>query len=529
MLVFIKIKASRKYIFCSKGDHFMKQKVLIIGAGMGGLTTAIKLQHAGYHVEIFEQLSMPGGKMHQLKSGGYTFDVGPTIVMMPKVYADLFTLAGKNPKDYISLTRLEPMYDIFFKGKPYRNYKASSDLYSLMVLAEEKGEKNATGFLKYLSEIYTRYRVALEYFITKPFRSYRDIYNPFMLLQAYKLKTFDSAENMMAKFLPDKDLQRMLSFQTLYIGVSPKKGPSLYNMIPMIELLYGVWFLKGGMHSMAIAMAKLFEELGGKIHYTSPVSKILIKDANNQKKAFGLISNNKEHHADYIVCNADFPYALTSLIDDKKAKGKYTNEKIETMDYSCSCLVFYWGVDGTFDKLSTHNFVISEDLDDNLKSIFDGRLLTDPSIYLHIPSKSDSSMAPEGKSSFYVLMPVSELITAQYKWTDETIAHYKQKALNSLSKLPDLQNLSEKIELEMIYTPKDFEKSFSAYRGATFGLQPTLRQSNHWRPQSKSQNCENLYFTGSSTHPGAGVPIAIQGGIICAEELRRDNPEDKFR
>lgn len=154
------------------------------------------------------------------------------------------------------MKKLDPMYEVYFKDEPYRHYEVSSDLTKLMEMVEKKGPENARGFLQYLSEIYTRYQVALDHFITRPFRNKKDIYNPFMMQQALKLKTFDSADHMMASFMPDKDLQQMLSFQTLYIGVSPQKGPSLYNIIPMIELLYGVWFIEGGMHTMAQGMAR---------------------------------------------------------------------------------------------------------------------------------------------------------------------------------------------------------------------------------------------------------------------------------
>jgi phytoene desaturase len=502
----------------------MDRKVLVVGAGVGGLSAAIRLQKAGYDVEIFEQEGMPGGKMHQIKTEGYTFDVGPTLVMMPSIYREVFELAGRDPDDYIPMTKLEPMYEVYFKGEPDRHYILNSDLTDLMKLAEAKGPVNARGFLNYLSAIYERYQVALDHFITRPFRKRSEVYNPFMLRQTLKLKTFDSADHMMASFMPDKDLQQMLSFQTLYIGVSPKKGPSLYNIIPMIELLYGVWFIKGGMHTMAAQMARLFEELGGVIHYNAKVDKILIAG----KKVKGLSVGGREMNAPYVVCNADFPYAMTTLIDDPRVRGRYTPEKIKKMDYSCSCLVFYWGVEGVFPELADHTFVISTDLDDNLNSIFDGRKIGDPSIYLHIPSKADPDMAPEGKSGFYVLIPVSELATAQYDWNEETVDYYRQKAVETLTRLPGLSDIRSKVTVERVFTPKDFESHFSAYRGATFGLQPTLRQSNHWRPQAKSMQCEGLYFTGSSTHPGAGVPIVLQSGKICAEELRRDEPEDDF-
>ena len=272
------------------------------------------------------------------------------------------------------------------------------------------------------------------------------------------------------------------------------------------------------------SMEKLFLELGGKIHYNKEVQEILFEN----KKVLGIKTKEENIKSDYVISNADFPYTMKQLIKDEKNKGKYTNDKIDSMDYSCSCLIFYWGVDGTFEDLKTHNFIIGEDLDDNLKKIFEGKLVEDPTMYLEIPSNADKSLAPEGKSSFYLLIPTSELEISEFSWDEETVDYYRQKAFNTLSKLPGLENIKNIIELEKVFTPEDFERKFNAYRGATFGLQPTLKQSNYWRPQSKSKEVEGLYFTGSSTHPGAGVPIVIEGGRICAEELRRDEKEDGF-
>lgn len=516
----------------------MGKKVLVIGAGVGALSAAIRLQYAGYSVEIFEKEALPGGKMYQIQRDGFTFDVGPTLVMMPSIYQELFLLTGRDPNDYIPMTRLDPMYDVFFTN-PERRYSVNTDLTHLMQMAESKGPENARGFLNYLSAIYERYQVALDHFITRPFRRRREAYTPFMLKQALKLKTFDSAERMMADFMPNPDLHQMLSFQTLYIGVSPKDGPSLYNIIPMIELLYGVWFIKGGMHTMAKSLAALFEELGGQIHYNSPVERILTEAGGNRPDGNRKSRHRKPKHsvvgievagktieAPYVVCNADFPYAITRLIQEEPVRGRYTPDTVDKMKYSCSCMIFYWGVKGTFPELEVHSFIIAEDLSENLDRIFDGRLIEDPSVYLHIPSKADPSMAPEGHSAFYVLVPVSDLVTSEAKWNDETIAYYREKALAVLKRLPGLESLSELILTEDVFSPQDFESRFNAYRGATFGLRPTLRQSNHWRPQAKSMNCDGLYFCGSSTHPGAGVPIAMQSGKIAAEELCLDEKEE---
>lgn len=495
----------------------MKKKVIVVGAGMGGLSAAIELQSNGYDVEIYEQNEQPGGKMHQLKFDGHTFDVGPTLVMMPEAYEDVYRRAGMDPKDYISFIKVDPIYDVYF-AEDYRSYTVNTDLIDLMAMFEAKGRENSEGFLNYLSDIYERYQVALEHFIRRPFRYKRDFYNPKMIWQALKLKTFDSAKNMMADYIPDEDLQEMLSFQTLYIGVSPNNGPSLYNIIPMIELFYGVWSLEGGMHAMAEGMEKLFYDLGGDIHYNSKVEEIVTKD----REAKGIKVDGKVITSDIVISNADFPYTMSKLITDKEVKGKYTQEKIDSMDYSCSCLVFYWAIDGEFTDLKDHTFIISEDLDKNLEQIFAGELIDEPSVYLSIPSNIDSSMAPEGKSSFYLLIPVPELGVAQYEYDETNINYYRNKALQHLRNLPGLEDIDQLILNERIFTPNDFKEKFSAYRGATFGLQPTLTQSNHMRPQSKSLECEGLYFTGSSTHPGAGVPIAIEGGRICADEVRKD-------
>lgn len=501
------------------------KKVIVIGAGVAGLASACRLQANGYQVEIYEKNDIPGGKMHQIKKDGYTFDVGPTLVMMPDLYEDVFLQANRNPQDYIEMKRLEPMYTVYFDRPDHARYDVSSDMVELNRMLEARSPEVALGFKRYIAEIYRRYQVAIKHFIRRPFRSPKDIYNPFMLRQAWKLKTFDSADHMMNTYLKDQDIAQMLSFQTLYIGVSPKKGPSLYNIIPMIELLYGVWFLKGGMHSMAKGMEKLLIDLGGKIHYGKDVREIWIEE----KKAKGILVDDKKIESDYVISNADFPYTMQTLIKEKSAKGKYSDKKIDKMDYSCSCLIFYWGMKKRYPDVKTHTFIVSSDLDRNLNQIFSGDFIEDASIYLSIPSRGDEDLAPSDKDGFYCLIPVSELSTVKYDYDEKTILKYKENALKKIERLPGLENVRDEIISESIFTPMDFKEKFNAKNGATFGLQPTLRQSNHWRPQAKSKHVSGLYFTGSSTHPGAGVPIVLESGKICAEELRRDEETDTFK
>ncbi|MFD2628524.1 phytoene desaturase family protein [Oceanobacillus kapialis] len=497
-----------------------KKRVIVIGAGVAGLASAIRLQHAGYQVALYEKEAIPGGKMHKIEKDGYQFDLGPSIVMMPELYREVFELTGRDPEDYIPMERLDPMYSVFFGDNADERYDISSDLIELMQTLEEISDEDADGFLTYLQKIYERFLVAKKHFIQRPFRKATDFYNPFMLRQALKLKTFDSADRFIGKYIKNERLKQMISFQTLYIGVSPFNGPSLYTMIPMIEMLYGVWFIKGGMHTMATAMERLFLELGGSVHYNSAVDEVIIED----KVAKGIRLGNQVIYSDFVMCNADFPYAMKYLIQDPQAKGKYTDKKIDSMKYSCSCFIMYLGMDRKYKTIDqVHNFMFSEGFAENLNGIFEGKLLEDPSFYVYIGSKLDPTLAPEGKDGLYILVPVSDLSTSEYEWNDETIAYYRKKVLDRLKKLDGFERIEEEIVSETYMTPPDFATKFNAYNGACFGLQPNLAQSNHMRPQSKAKDCENLYFTGSSTHPGAGVPIVLLSAKIATEELLLDD------
>lgn len=495
----------------------MKKTVSVIGAGAAGLASAIRLQHAGYDVTLYEKESIPGGKMNQLQKDGFTFDMGPSLVMMPDIYKEVFELAGRNPDDYIPMQRLDPMYTAFFGDE---KINVSSDLTKITQEMENISDQDMAGFLGYLKDIYERYIVAKDHFIQRPFRNASDFYNPKVIHQALKLKTFDSANHSIGKYIKDKRLQQILSFQTLYIGVSPNNGPSLYTIIPMIEYLYGIWFIKGGMHTMATGMEKLFLELGGKVQYDTSVEEIVIE----KQEAKGIKINDEIIHSDFVMCNADFPYAMKNLVKDQKSKGKYTDKKIDKMKYSCSCFIMYLGMDKKYEQIENiHNFVFSKDLDENLEDIFSGDVLSDPSFYVYMGSKMDKSLAPEGKDGLYILVPVSDLSTSKYEWNEDTIQYYRDRVFMKLKTIEGFENVEDEVISESYMTPVDWRDKFNAYNGACFGLQPTLTQSNHFRPQAKAKNCEKLYFTGSSTHPGAGVPIVLTSAKIAVDELLLDD------
>ncbi|EMF0063327.1 phytoene desaturase [Enterococcus hirae] len=493
------------------------KKIIVIGAGVAGLSAAVRLQKLGYEVTLYEKDRQVGGKMNQIKTAGFTFDLGPTIVMMPEIYREVFEFCGKDPDDYISMKKVDPMLKLYFnKEEPI---EFSNDLIELTKTLENISSEDTQGYFAFLADIYQRYTIAKEAFITKSFRGFWDFYNPKSLWAGTRLRTFSDAYTSISKFVKDDRLRKSLAFQTLYIGVSPYQGPSLYTIIPMIELFYGVYFIEGGMYTLATSLARLFEELGGKIVYETSVDEILI----DNKIAKGIRIGKEQVMADAIVCGADFPYAMKELIPDERKRGKYTNKKIAKFEYSCSCFLMYLGLDKKYPEEHLHSIYFAEDFKKNVDDLFErGKLPDDPSFYLYRPSLMDDSLAPEGQEGLYVLVPVPELSKYE-KWTEQTMQAYRQKIIRLLKEKTIFKDIDEHIVSETLITPKDFSERFNAYNGATFGLKPTLKQSNYYRPHNKFSAAENLYFCGSSTHPGAGVPIVMQSAKLAVEELLRDD------
>ena len=505
--------------FLETEDRILK-KAIIIGAGVSGLAAGIRLLAKGYDVEIYEKNEKPGGRMNQIDLDGFLFDQAPTILMMPEIYKEVFTDAGVNPDDYLKMTRLDPIYKVYYKDG--KTHTASSELSRLTAGLEAVSEADTEGYLAYLADTYKRYRVAKDHFITKPFRYKTDFYNPKTLYQGLKLRTFDNAYHSVSKFVKDKRLQEMLSFQTLYIGISPYNGPSIYTIIPMIELIYGVWFLEGGMYAMVEAMVRLFKELGGRIHLNAPVRELIIE----KNTARGFITEAGETvKGDIILNTSDFPYALDELLPDYK-DGKYRKANLQKLEYSCSCLMFYLGLDNRdYPGLDVHNFYFTDDFDGNIRDVFDGRYPADASVYAYAPALQDPSLAPEGQLGLYVLVPVPNLKDGKsIDWQDEkTLNDIREDVFNKLELITPLKGFRDHLIREKVFTPADFKESFNLMNGATFGLKPTLFQSNNWRPQAKARKIENLYFAGSSNHPGAGVPIVLTSAKIAAEEIQRDH------
>ncbi len=496
-----------------------KKKVLVVGAGVSGLASAIRLQQQGFSVEIYEKNERAGGRMGVVEFDGFQFDLGPTILMMPQMYRDVFEFCGRNPDDYFQMVQLDPIYRVYFADGSV--HEATSELTRLVAELERISEKDAQGYLRYLGDIYERYLLAKDHFIGRGFRTWSDLLNPTTLSAGLKLKTFNNAYAMISEYVESEKLRELLSFQTLYIGVSPYNGPSIYTIIPMVELIYGVWFIKGGMRGYVTALERLFTELGGVIHLKAPVETIVM----DGRKATGLMVQGQFQPADIVLSTADFPYAMKQLLPSDFRQGRYRPSQVEKYEYACSCFMQYIALDSRdFPGLNVHNLAFAEDFSGNIADIFDGRFPKDPSVYVYAPALLDESLAPQGQLGLYVLTPVPNLKDGPaIDWKDEAaIATYRAKAYEKIRRMLPLQDFERHIIREKVYTPLDFEMDFNAFFGATFGLRPTLMQSNSFRPQPKAVRYDNLYFAGSSNHPGAGVPIVLMSAQIAAQEVLRD-------
>ena len=494
--------------------------IAVIGAGVTGLAAAARLASQGNRVTIFEKNNRIGGRMSQFTKDGFTFDMGPSIVMIPEVYRAVFEECGKNFEDYVEMEQLPYIYDVYF-GKNDK-VRVPTDLAELQETLESIEPGTTHGFMSFLTDVYQRYEIARYHFLEKTYRKASDFYNLESIIQGLKLKTLNNADNLIENYIDNERIQKLLAFQMLYIGIDPKRGPSLYSIIPMVEMMFGVHFIKGGMYGMTQGLVQLNKDLGVDIQLNAQIDEIIIDP--KYKQADGVKVNGLVQRFDKVLCTADFPYAAEKLMPSHSRVKKYKPSKIERLDYSCSAFMMYIGIDKDItDEVMLHNVVFSKRFRQNNDEIFGGRISEDPSIYVYVPAVGDSSLAPKGKTGLYILMPTPELKTGQINWKDESIIEQvKDIIYHQLETIDALEDVRSHVISETVFTPIDFEKEYNAKFGTAFGLMPTLAQSNYYRPPNVSRDYKDLYFAGASTHPGAGVPIVLTSAKITVNEMLKD-------
>jgi len=488
----------------------MQQHIIIIGAGFGGLSAAIRLAARGHRVEIFEKADQPGGKAYVIERNGYRFDAGPTVITAPFMFDDLWRVAGRRREDYFELRPCQPYYRLFNKDGKHFDYSGDEE-----AIAQEIARFNPAdveGYRRFMASTRPIFEKGFLELADKPFLSIGDMLR--VAPDLMRLQSYLSTYRYVSRFISDDFLRRCFSFHPLFIGGNPFDASSIYAMVHYLEREWGIHYAVGGTGAIVRAMARLFTELGGTLHLNSPVREIVIEG----RRVIGVrLTDGIVRRADAVVSNADVAYTYSNLVSPRHRRY-FTDRRLRSKKYSMSLVVIYLGTRRRYDdgSLLRHNIIFGERYQGLLEDIFHHKRLADDfSLYVHIPSLNDPSFAPEGGESFYVLSPVPHL-GAGIDWSvaarpyRDAIVHFLEERY--------MPGLSKNIVVETMVDPRHFARQQNAFLGSAFSLEPILTQSAWFRPHNRSEEFENLYFVGAGTHPGAGIPGVLSSAII-AEQL----------
>lgn len=485
----------------------MSKKIIVIGSGFGGLSAATRLAARGYEVELFEKGDKIGGRAYVHEINGFKFDGGPTVITAPWIFDEIWELAGRKREDYFKLVPCDPFYRIFdYTGRPFSYNGDPQFIHSQIEQWNPADKEGYDRFMRTTKEIFETGMPLID----KPFLNVTDMIK--VAPDLIRLQSYRGVYGYVSQFIKDDFLRRCFSFHPLLIGGNPLDASSLYVLIHYLEREWGIHYALGGTGSIVNAFGRLFAELGGKLHLNAEVQEILVEG----RKVTGVrMADGTIHKADVVVSNADVAWTYLKLLP-AQYRRKNTDRRIKSMKYSMSLFVIYFGTKRRYNtdtNLAHHNIILSERYNDLLRDIFSSKdLPTDFSLYLHMPTITDPSIAPPGHEAFYVLSPVPHL-GANIDWQKQG-KPYRDAIMNFLEKnyLPDLQ---ANLVAEHYIDPPFFQNTLNSYLGSAFSVQPVLTQSAWFRPHNRSEDFENLYFVGAGTHPGAGLPGVIASGKIA--------------
>ena len=484
---------------------------LVIGSGFGGLAAAVRLCARGWRVQVLEKLNKPGGRARVIHVDGYTFDAGPTIVTVPFLLEELWELAGRKLANDVELRLLDPFYRIRFDDGDHFDYSADPERMRDEVLRIDPTA--GPGYAAFMAEADLCYALGFEALGSQSFDSISGLFKavPAMV----RMKGWRSLHAMVATHLKHPKLRQAMSLQALLIGGNPFSVTCVFSLINALERRFGVHWAMGGTGALVNGLVDLIEDMGGSLRTGAEVSRIDV----NHGRAIGVtLANGETIPADIVVCNADTAWTYKNLIDPKHRKV-WTNAKVEKGKYSMSLFVWYFGTNKRFEDVPHHMMLLGPRYEALLKDIFKTHHLADDfSLYLHRPTATDPAMAPEGCDTFYVLAPVPNLLSGT-DWAKHA-EPYRAAIAKALEETV-LPHLSEHLTVSLMMTPQDFQDNLLSYQGAAFGLEPILLQSAWFRPHNLSEDVQNLFMVGASTHPGAGIP----GVLMSAKALETVLPD----
>jgi phytoene desaturase len=486
--------------------------VTVIGAGPGGLASAMLLASAGCDVTIVERSDRVGGRCSTLESDGFRFDMGPTFFLYPEVLRSIFAMCGRRLDQEVELMRLDPHYRLFFGSG--EQLEASPVIEKMEREIARLAPEDAANLRSYLSDN-RRKLDAFRSVLESPFSGVSDVLRLPLMKLAPLLRPWASVDSDLKRFFKDPRIRLAFTFQSKYLGMSPFQCPSLFTILSFLEYEYGVLHPRGGCGAVSEAMARVAREMGVRFKMNEPVQRILFEG----RRAVGVKTLRGVERCDALVVNADFAHAMTHLVPDR-LRRRWTDRKIERKRYSCSTFMMYLGLDGTEDALAHHTIYLADDYRTNLKDIETRhRLSEDPSIYVHNPAVTDPTMAPPGKSSIYVLVPVTHE-HENVDWKRETPG-FRRVVLRQLRKV-GLHDVERRIRYEKILTPAGWRADMHLHRGATFSLAHSLDQMLHLRPRNRFEDLDGVYLTGGGTHPGSGLPVIYESAKITSRLLAED-------
>ena len=494
-----------------RGPNPKAPVALVIGSGFGGLAAAVRMCAKGWRVQVLEKLNGPGGRARVMHGEGYTFDAGPTIITVPFLLDELWNLAGRKLADDIELRLLDPFYRIRFDDGDHFDYSGDPERMRDEVLRMDPTA--GPGYTAFMAEADLCYQLGFEALGCQSFVGMGDLFKavPAMI----RMKGWRSLHTMVATHIKHPKLRQALSLQSLLIGGNPFSVTCVYSLINALERRFGVHWAMGGTGALVSGLVDLIEDMGGSLRTGAEVSRI---DVHHGRAVGVTLATGETIPADIVVCNADTAWTYRNLIDPQYRKV-WTNAKVERGKYSMGLFVWYFGTNKRFDDVPHHMMLLGPRYKALLTDIFKNHHLSDDfSLYLHRPTATEPAMAPEGCDTFYVLAPVPNLQSGT-DWA----AHaepYRAAIAKALEETV-LPALSEHLTVSFITTPQDFHDNLLSYQGAAFGLEPLLLQSAWFRPHNLSEDIQNLFMVGASTHPGAGIP----GVLMSAKALETVLPD----
>jgi phytoene desaturase len=481
-----------------------KKHAVVIGSGFGGLAAAVRLGARGYRVTVLEKLDGPGGRAYVHRQDGFTFDAGPTIVTAPFLFEELWALCGRRLSDDVDLRPVSPFYRIRFEDGSSFDYTGDAEAMRAEIAKFSPGD--VAGYERFMTASEAIFRIGFEKLGHVPFDRWTDMAR--IIPEMMRLKSYRTVAGLVGKYIKDPRLRVALSFHPLLIGGNPFTASSIYSLIAFLERQWGVHFAMGGTGQLVEGLVGLIRGQGGAVHYGAEVAAITVTDG----AATGVrLKSGLEVAADIVVSNADSAWTYRYLLPPS-SRRRWTDKRIERSRYSMSLFVWYFGTRRQYPDVAHHTILLGPRYRGLLKDIFDRKILADDfSLYLHRPTATDPSLAPDGCDAFYVLSPVPHLDSGT-DW-NATAESYR-RALSRFLGETVLPGLEENIVTSRVTTPQDFQDRLLSFHGAAFGLEPILTQSAWFRPHNRSEDVKRLYLVGAGTHPGAGLPGVLSSARI---------------